>query len=117
MGHLLVEHLIEDGAAVLVSDVSDSAVRRVLEAFPQVEARSVAELPRADVDVYSPCALGASLSDALLPELRAQIVCGAANNQLEHPGIEKVLADRARPPLPRQQFGRPPAKPQPQQLD
>jgi len=94
VGHLLVEHLVEDRATVLVSDVSESAVRRVQEAFPQVEARSVEELPLADVDVYSPCALGASLSDELVPELRASVVCGAANNQLAHPGIEKQLADR-----------------------
>jgi valine dehydrogenase (NAD+) len=94
VGHLLVEHLIEDGATTLISDVSEPAVRRVLEAFPQVRAMPVEDLPRADVDVYSPCALGASLSDELVPELRAEIVCGAANNQLAHPGVEKVLADR-----------------------
>jgi valine dehydrogenase (NAD+) len=94
VGHLLVEHLVGDDATVLVSDVSEPAVRRVQEAFPQVKAMSVEDLPRADVDVYSPCALGASLSDELVPELRAEIVCGAANNQLAHPGIEKVLADR-----------------------
>jgi valine dehydrogenase (NAD+) len=46
------------------------------------------------VDVYAPCALGGSLSDAVVPQLQARVVCGAANNQLAHPGIEKELADR-----------------------
>ena len=94
VGHHLVEHLVADGADVLVSDVSEPAVRRVLDAFPQVRALAVADLPRADVDVYAPCALGGSLDDALVPELRATVVCGAANNQLAHPGVEKQLADR-----------------------
>jgi valine dehydrogenase (NAD+) len=66
----------------------------VQEAFPQVQVATVEELPLLDVDIYSPCALGASLTDDLLPRLRAAVVCGAANNQLAHPGVEKVLADR-----------------------
>jgi valine dehydrogenase (NAD+) len=46
------------------------------------------------MDVYAPCALGGSLSDELVPQLQAAVVCGAANNQLEHPGIEATLASR-----------------------
>ncbi|MGZ4616207.1 MAG: valine dehydrogenase, partial [Actinomycetes bacterium] len=51
-------------------------------------------LVRADLDVYAPCALGGALDDTVVAVLRARIVCGAANNQLAHPGIEKALADR-----------------------
>jgi len=94
VGHVLVEHLIEDGAHVVISDVNPAAVAKVQEAFPQVEVAGVTELPRLDVDVYAPCALGASVDDELVPVLKAAIVCGAANNQLAHPGVEKVLADR-----------------------
>jgi valine dehydrogenase (NAD+) len=49
---------------------------------------------RADLDVYAPCALGGSLNDDTVPVLRAKVVCGAANNQLAHTGVEKSLADR-----------------------
>jgi valine dehydrogenase (NAD+) len=94
VGHHLVEHLLQDGAHVVVSDVDPDAVRRVTEAFGQVEVATVLDLPRLDVDVYAPCALGGSLDDDLVPGLQATIVCGAANNQLAHPGVEKVLADR-----------------------
>jgi valine dehydrogenase (NAD+) len=92
VGLHLVEHLLEDGASVVVSDVNEAAVARAvaLGARPA----SVTELPSLDVDVYAPCALGASLSDELMTTLQAKVVCGAANNQLAHPGIEKVLADR-----------------------
>ncbi len=94
VGHHLVEHLVEDGATVVVSDVSAAALERVRTAFPQVEVVGVEALPRAEMDVYAPCALGGSVSDELVPVLQARVVCGAANNQLEHPGIEKSLADR-----------------------
>ncbi|HLR84171.1 MAG TPA: valine dehydrogenase, partial [Nocardioidaceae bacterium] len=51
-------------------------------------------LIRGDLDVYAPCALGGALDDATVDVLSAQIVCGSANNQLAHPGIEKMLAER-----------------------
>ncbi len=94
VGHHLVEHLVQDGASVVVSDVSSDALDRVRAAFPQVEVLDVEALRTADMDVYAPCALGGSVSDQLVPVLQAKVVCGAANNQLEHPGVEKSLADR-----------------------
>ena len=36
----------------------------------------------ADVDVLAPCAMGATLNDNTIPEIRAKIICGLANNQL-----------------------------------
>jgi valine dehydrogenase (NAD+) len=94
VGHHLVEHLAEDGATVVVSDVNAAALERVRAASPQVEVLGVEALRTGAMDVYAPCALGGSVSDALVPVLQAKVVCGAANNQLEHPGIEKSLADR-----------------------
>ena len=47
------------------------------------------------MDVYAPCALGGALDDDTHGDpAAASIVCGGANNQLAHPGIEKLLADR-----------------------
>ncbi len=94
VGHHLVEHLVEDGANVVVSDVNEAAVERMTGAFPDVRALPVGELPGSDCDVYAPCALGGVITDSLATTLKAKIVCGAANNQLAHPGLEKVLADR-----------------------
>ena len=94
VGFHLVEHLLADGASIVVSDLNPLAVARVQALSPAIEVATVAALPTLDVDVYAPCALGGSITSALVPELRAAIVCGAANNQLEHPGVEKVLADR-----------------------
>jgi valine dehydrogenase (NAD+) len=94
VGYHLVGHLVEDGASVVVSDVNSAAVERVRVAYPSVEVADVDALPTLPLDVYAPCALGGSLSDELLPQLHAAVVCGAANNQLEHPGIEQALAAR-----------------------
>jgi valine dehydrogenase (NAD+) len=93
-GHHLVAHLLEDGASVVVSDVSRHAVDRVRVVHPEVDMLDTDELVSAPMDVYAPCALGGALSDETVPALQASVVCGAANNQLAHPGIEKVLADR-----------------------
>ncbi|MFC7718586.1 Rossmann-fold NAD(P)-binding domain-containing protein [Nonomuraea recticatena] len=51
-------------------------------------------LTDSDIDVYAPCALGGALDDDTVERLRAKIVCGGANNQLAHVGVEKQLADR-----------------------
>ncbi|WP_241968242.1 Glu/Leu/Phe/Val dehydrogenase dimerization domain-containing protein [Streptomyces sp. ICBB 8177] len=95
VGHHLVEHLLEDGARVVITDVRDDAVARVRERHPEVEAAADnASLIRAGLDVYAPCALGGALNDESVAALTATVVCGAANNQLAHPGVEKDLADR-----------------------
>jgi valine dehydrogenase (NAD+) len=44
--------------------------------------------------VLAPCALGGTLTEHLVTTLTARIICGAANNQLAHHGVEKLLADR-----------------------
>jgi valine dehydrogenase (NAD+) len=95
VGHRLVEHLREDGAEVVICDVSPAAVARVTAAHPEIEVvADGAELVRAPLDVYAPCALGGSLNDETVATLSARVVCGGANNQLAHPGVEKQLADR-----------------------
>jgi len=94
VGHHLVEHLLEDGARVIVTDVTPAAVLRVTDAHPEVRAVATAdELVASEIDVYAPCALGGALTDDVVATLRARIVCGAANNQLAHDGVEKLLAD------------------------
>jgi valine dehydrogenase (NAD+) len=92
-GHL-VGHLISDGAKVTVFDVSDLAVQRIRTLYPGVDAvTSRAELIAGEIDVYAPCALGGAIDDDTVSALGARIVCGGANNQLAHPGVDKLLED------------------------
>ena len=95
VGRHLVDHLVEDRASVVVTDVSAAAVDAVQAAHPGIEVVSDTDtLIRSDLDVYAPCALGGALSDEVVAVLTAGIVCGGANNQLAHPGVEKLLEDR-----------------------
>ncbi|QNN54890.1 Glu/Leu/Phe/Val dehydrogenase [Nocardioides mesophilus] len=95
VGRHLVGHLVEDGASVVVTDVSEEAVARIRTTYPEVRAvPDTAALVRSELDVYAPCALGGALSDEVVDVLSARVVCGAANNQLAHEGIEKQLEDR-----------------------
>ena len=81
VGHHLVEHLLDDGASVVVTDVARDAVDRVRVVHPDVDAVEPDDLVGEPMDLYAPCALGGALSDDTVPRLQARIVCGAANNQ------------------------------------
>ncbi|WP_328321948.1 Leu/Phe/Val dehydrogenase [Streptomyces sp. NBC_00388] len=96
VGHHLVGHLLAEGAEVVITDVREDSLRRVTEAHPGrvTTVRDTAALIRTEgLDIYAPCALGGALNDISVPVLTAKVVCGAANNQLAHPGVEKDLAD------------------------
>jgi valine dehydrogenase (NAD+) len=89
VGRRLVELLEADGASVVISDVSPDAVASVVAEHPSVEvAADRAGLIGLALDVFSPNAMGRALDDDTVDRLQAEIVCGAANNQLavEGPG-------------------------------
>ena len=93
VGHALCGHLHEAGAALFVSDLDAGREARTAADFgaKAVDAEAIYGL---DVDVFAPCALGGILNDATIPRLRAKIVAGAANNQLEAPRHGAALAGR-----------------------
>lgn len=96
VGRHLTGHLVNDGARVVATDVNPKACEWARQTYPQVELVSdVSALITSDIDVYAPCALGGALNDDTVPALRAKVVVGAANNQLAHPGVEKLLAERS----------------------
>jgi valine dehydrogenase (NAD+) len=95
VGHHLVDLLIDDGAEVAVSDVYAPALANVTERHPGVEVMADAgELALSDIDVYSPCALGGAIDDRIAEQIKARIICGAANNQLTHPELAAQLESR-----------------------
>ena len=93
VGRRLVDHLLEEGARVVIYDINARAASQVRSRHPEVAvAAGRDELVAADLDIYSPCALGGAVDDAAVIALKARIICGGANNQLARPGIEKQLA-------------------------
>ncbi|WP_069147285.1 Glu/Leu/Phe/Val family dehydrogenase [Rhodococcus erythropolis] len=92
VGYELIKLLLADGATVLATDVNAGALDRVKADFPQVSI--VDSIIDADLDVYAPCAMGATLTDTTARSIKAEVVCGAANNQLTVPEVENILRDR-----------------------
>ncbi len=94
VGRHLVRHLIEEDARVVVTDVDSAAIEALRADYPIEVVESNAALVAGELDIYAPCALGGALDDDAVATLSAAIVCGAANNQLAHEGVEKLLAER-----------------------
>lgn len=93
VGMALAELLHEAGAGLVVADVRDAAVADAVERFGAA-AVSPQEAHAADCDVFAPCALGAILNERTIPELKARIVAGSANNQLERSADGERLLER-----------------------
>jgi glutamate dehydrogenase/leucine dehydrogenase len=91
VGHDLARYLRDDGAHVLVADVAEEQAQRVA-ADTGAELVAAADAIETECDVYSPCAVGGTLSAESIPRLRCRIVAGSANNQLADPSD----ADRLR---------------------
>jgi valine dehydrogenase (NAD+) len=94
VGRRLVGHLLTDGATVVAGDVSAAALDATRAAYGT--AVTISDDPDslllADVDVYSPNALGGALTVAAAEKMPARIVCGGANNQLAVPAAAGALA-------------------------
>ena len=81
VGMHLVESLYKEKATVYVYDLSEERMKFAVENFKckTIDPSTMFDL---DIDIYSPCALGATLNDESLSKLKCSIICGAANNQL-----------------------------------
>jgi leucine dehydrogenase len=84
VGVPMVGLLADERATVIVSDI-DPAKAAEMESVHGVTSIAAADVAAADVDIYCPCALGATINDESLEVLTASIVCGSANNQLAEP--------------------------------
>lgn len=82
VGYHLCKELHENGAKLYVSDVDSTAVARAVAEF-KATAVKCDELYGLDVDVYAPCALGATVNDETIAKLKCSAIAGAANNQLK----------------------------------
>jgi valine dehydrogenase (NAD+) len=95
VGGRLAAHVVAEGGRVLVADVNAEALDRLRSSVPEAEiAASADDVVDADLDVFSPCALGGAVTRDVADRLSARAVCGAANNQLAEPGLVDVLAGR-----------------------
>ncbi|WP_439031241.1 Glu/Leu/Phe/Val dehydrogenase dimerization domain-containing protein [Gordonia terrae] len=93
VGRHLVNLLQSVGARIVVSDPRADALTEFVGRDPVV--RVADSVLTEELDVYAPCALGASLTVTSVAQLRAKVVCGAANNQLADGSVAQALTDRS----------------------
>jgi leucine dehydrogenase len=93
VGYSLCEKLHAAGAELIVTDINKVAVDKAVTEL-NAHAVELDEIYAQDVDVFSPCALGASISDETVDQLKASIIAGCANNQLAEPKHDQRLKDK-----------------------
>lgn len=94
VGETLVEHLTKEGALVQIADINESRLEEVSKKYGATIYRGD-DLYSADVDIYAPCALGATINDDTVYKIKAKVIAGAANNQLADENTHgPILQDR-----------------------
>ena len=93
VGYGLCELLHKAGAQLIVTDINQDSLTR---AEKELGATVVGldEIYDQDVDIYAPCALGATINDNTLTRLKAKIIAGCANNQLAAPHHGQAVLEK-----------------------
>lgn len=81
VGEALVEHLTNEGAKVVIDDIHRDRLEAVRDKY-HATIYEGDNIYAEEMDIYAPCALGATINDTTLTQLKAKVVAGAANNQL-----------------------------------
>ncbi|MFL0082508.1 Glu/Leu/Phe/Val dehydrogenase [Tenacibaculum maritimum] len=81
VGETLVKHITDEGGQVFLNDINEA---RLAELSKKYNANVILgnDIYGLDVDIYAPCALGATINDTTINQLKAKVIAGAANNQL-----------------------------------
>ncbi|WP_394420775.1 Glu/Leu/Phe/Val family dehydrogenase [Tenacibaculum mesophilum] len=81
VGETLVKHITDEGAQVILNDINEARLEELSKKYGTnvVLGNDIFGL---DVDIYAPCALGATINDESIAQLKAKVIAGAANNQL-----------------------------------
>ncbi len=81
VGEALVEHLVNEGAKVTIADINQERLEEIRSKYGAT-IYGGNDIYSEPMDIYAPCALGATINDDTIYRLQADIVAGAANNQL-----------------------------------
>jgi len=81
VGENLIKHLVDEGAKVYITDINKDKLKEVADKL-KVEVVDSEKIFDLDVDIYAPCALGATLNTENINRLKCSVIAGAANNQL-----------------------------------
>ena len=90
VGETLVEYLTKEGAIVTIADINEEKLNEVSAKY-HAEIYKGEDLYTADVDIYAPCAMGATLNDNTVHKIKAKVIAGAANNQLADENVHGAI--------------------------
>jgi leucine dehydrogenase len=93
VGYHLAKELYRAGAALIVADIDAERARRVVAEF-DAAAVAPAEIYGVPARIFAPCGLGGIINDETVPQLKVEVVAGAANNQLLAPRHGDALEAR-----------------------
>ena len=85
VGRHLIDHLLKEEAEVIINDIFKDKIAAITKKH---NVRVVDTVYDQEMDIYAPCALGATLNSDSIPQLSCDIVAGAANNQLDDERID-----------------------------
>jgi len=95
VGRYLCQYLHEQGVKLYVSDISQDRLKAMERSYGATVVAQE-EIYGLDVDVFAPCALGGILNSKTLPLMKAPIVAGGANNQLEDERVHGQMVKERR---------------------
>lgn len=75
VGMYLTEHLTKEGAQVYITDINENKLKNVA-AKTGATVVGMDNIYDLDVDIYSPCALGATINDETIKRLKAKVIAG-----------------------------------------
>lgn len=94
VGETLVSYLVKEGAIVQIADINEERLQEVANKYGATIYRGN-DLYSEEVDIYAPCALGATINDETVHKIKAKVIAGAANNQLANENVHgQILKDR-----------------------
>ena len=93
VGETLVKYLIKEGADVIINDIDQNKIKSCVEKY-NIKSVTEEHLYSLKMDIYAPCALGATINPTTLSQLKCAIIAGAANNQLENESRDSVLCSK-----------------------
>ena len=90
VGEALVECLTKEGALVTISDINEERLYEVGQKY-NATVYTGTDVYAEEVDIYAPCAMGATINDATIHKIKAKVIAGAANNQLANEVVHGAI--------------------------
>ncbi len=90
VGEALVDYLTKEEAIVTIADINYERLNAVGAKYG-AQIFTGSDLFTTDMDIYAPCAMGATINNDTVYKINAKVIAGAANNQLAEENIHGAI--------------------------